>query len=79
MQELEKPLMCEDVEHSPGDRVQDRQAVDPVLDEGVDSFEQAVEVGAVSLGQPGKRAPSSQPPWRGGQGVKAAASAVHGR
>ena len=53
--------MCEDVEHSPGDRVQDRQAVDPVLDEGVDSFEQAVEVGAVSLGQSGYLSPCLLP------------------
>lgn len=51
MQELEQSLVCEDVEHGAGDRVQDRQAVDPVLDEGVDSFKQAAEVGAVGLGE----------------------------
>lgn len=34
--------MRENVEHSAGDRVQDRQAVDPVLDEGIDSFKQTL-------------------------------------
>lgn len=38
MQELEQPLVREYVEHSAGDWVQDRQAVDSVLDEGIDSF-----------------------------------------
>jgi hypothetical protein len=34
--------VCEYVEHSARDRVQDRQAVDSVLDEGIDSFKQAL-------------------------------------
>lgn len=51
MQELKQSLVCKDVEHGARDRVQDRQAVDPVLDEGVDSFKQAAEVGAVGLGE----------------------------
>lgn len=42
MQELEEPLVSEYVEHSAGDRVQDWQAVNSVLDEGVDSFKQTL-------------------------------------
>lgn len=50
--------------------------MDTVLDEGVDSFEQAAEVGAMRLGLPGERClyPS---PREGGQGAEAALSAVH--
>lgn len=44
VQELEQALVCEDVQHCARGRVQHRQAVDPVLDESVDSFEQAAEV-----------------------------------
>lgn len=58
MQELEQPLVCEDVEHSTRDWVQDGQTVDPVLNEDVDSFKQAAEVGAVGLGE---RHPPPQP------------------
>ena len=50
--------------------------MDTVLDEGVDSFKQAAEVGVMRLGLPGERClyPS---PGEGGQGAKAALSAVH--
>jgi hypothetical protein len=43
--------------------------MDPVLDEGIDSFEQAVEVGAVSLGEVLGRHPSSLPPRTEHQGL----------
>lgn len=38
--------MREDVQHSTGDRVQDGQAVDSVLDEGIDSFKQTSKNGS---------------------------------
>lgn len=38
--------MREYVEHSAGDGVQDRQAVDSVLDKGVDRFKQTLENGS---------------------------------
>lgn len=46
VQEFEYPLVREDVQHSAGDWVQDGQAVDSVLDEGIDSFKQTLKNGS---------------------------------
>lgn len=43
VQEFEYPLVREDVQHSAGDWVQDGQAVDSVLNEGIDSFKQTLK------------------------------------
>lgn len=41
LQELEDPLVCEDVKCIPCDRVNDRQTVNFVFDEGVDCIKKA--------------------------------------
>lgn len=41
LEELEDPLVCENIKCIPGDGVDDRQAVNFVFDEGVDCIEQA--------------------------------------
>lgn len=41
LEELEDPLVCENIKCIPCDRVNDRQAVNFVFDEGVDCVKQA--------------------------------------
>lgn len=61
VQELEQPLVCEDVEHCAGDWVQNWQAMDPVLNEDIDGFKQAAEVRPEKGEQCGRRHLYSSP------------------